>query len=39
MHKFMLTKIAKDLDQAAPNLSLTVDYGWLWFMGNQFSGF
>ena len=26
-------KIAKDLDQAAPNLSLTVDYGWLWFIG------
>ncbi len=31
---YMGPAIAKQLNQAAPNLSLTIDYGWLWFISD-----
>ncbi|WP_027965677.1 membrane protein insertase YidC [Halomonas halocynthiae] len=31
---YMGPKVQKDLKEVAPNLELTVDFGWLWFIAN-----
>lgn len=31
---YMGPKVQENLEQVAPNLRLTVDYGWLWFIAN-----